>query len=229
MSLFAIGDPHLSLSVNKPMDIFRGWTDYTDRLAKNWNAVVGEGDSVVLPGDISWAMNFEEAKKDFQFLHSLNGTKYILKGNHDYWWNTMSKMTKFLDENNFDSIKIIHNNAYSVEGFAISGTRGWFYDDSEGDVNKVILREAGRLRASLKAASELGGEMIAFLHYPPINEVQRCDEILDVLKEFDVKRCYFGHLHGFVAPGCAKIESDGISFNLVSADFLGFTPRLITP
>ena len=229
MSLFAIGDPHLSLSVNKPMDIFRGWTDYTDRLAKNWNAVVGEGDSVVLPGDISWAMNFEEAKKDFQFLHSLNGTKYILKGNHDYWWNTMSKMTNFLDENNFDSIKIIHNNAYSVEGFAIGGTRGWFYDDSEGDVNKVILREAGRLRASLKAASELGGEMIAFLHYPPINEVQRCDEILNVLKEFDVKRCYFGHLHGFVAPGCAKIESDGISFNLVSADFLGFTPRLITP
>ena len=229
MSLFAIGDPHLSLSVNKPMDIFRGWTDYTDRLAKNWNAVVGEGDSVVLPGDISWAMNFEEAKKDFQFLHSLNGTKYILKGNHDYWWNTMSKMTKFLDENNFDSIKIIHNNAYSVEGFAIGGTRGWFYDDSEGDVNKVILREAGRLRASLKAASELGGEMIAFLHYPPINEVQRCDEILNVLKEFDVKRCYFGHLHGFVAPGCAKIESDGISFNLVSADFLGFTPRLIIP
>lgn len=229
MSLFAIGDPHLSLSVNKPMDIFRGWTDYTDRLAKNWNAVVGEGDSVVLPGDISWAMNFEEAKKDFQFLHSLNGTKYILKGNHDYWWNTMSKMTKFLDENNFDSIKIIHNNAYSVEGFAIGGTRGWFYDDSEGDVNKVILREAGRLRASLKAASELGGEMIAFLHYPPINEVQRCDEILNVLKEFEVKRCYFGHLHGFVAPGCAKIESDGISFNLVSADFLGFTPRLITP
>lgn len=229
MSLFAIGDPHLSLSVNKPMDIFRGWTDYTDRLAKNWNAVVGEGDSVVLPGDISWAMNFEEAKKDFQFLHSLNGTKYILKGNHDYWWNTMSKMTKFLDENNFDSIKIIHNNAYSVEGFAIGGTRGWFYDDSEGDINKVILREAGRLRASLKAASELGGEMIAFLHYPPINEVQRCDEILNVLKEFEVKRCYFGHLHGFVAPGCAKIESDGISFNLVSADFLGFTPRLITP
>ena len=229
MSLFAIGDPHLSLSVNKPMDIFRGWTDYTDRLAKNWNAIVGEGDSVVLPGDISWAMNFEEAKKDFHFLHSLNGTKYILKGNHDYWWNTMSKMTKFLDENNLDSIKIIHNNAYSVEGFAIGGTRGWFYDDSEGDVNKVILREAGRLRASLKAASELGGEMIAFLHYPPINEVQRCDEILNVLKEFDVKRCYFGHLHGFVAPGCAKIESDGISFNLVSADFLGFTPRLITP
>lgn len=227
MSLFVIGDPHLSFSVDKPMDIFRGWTDYTDRLKKNWNNVVGENDSVVIPGDVSWAMNFDDAKKDFAFLDSLNGTKYILKGNHDYWWNTMSKMTKFLNDNGFDSIKIIHNNAYSVEGFALAGTRGWFYDDSAGDVHKVILREAGRLRASLKAASELGGEIIAFLHYPPLNENQRCNEILDVLAEFPVKRCYFGHLHGFVAPGCAKIEDNGILFNLVSADYLGFTPKLI--
>ena len=227
MSLFVIGDPHLSLAVDKPMDIFRGWTDYTDRLMKNWNNVVGENDSVVIPGDVSWAMNFDDAKKDFAFLDSLNGTKYILKGNHDYWWNTMSKMTKFLNDNGFNSIKIIHNNAYSVEGFALAGTRGWFYDDSAGDVHKVILREAGRLRASLKAASELGGEIIAFLHYPPLNENQRCNEILDVLAEFPVKRCYFGHLHGFVAPGCAKIEDNGILFNLVSADYLGFTPKLI--
>lgn len=227
MSLFVIGDPHLSFSVDKPMDIFRGWTDYTDRLKKNWNNVVGENDSVVIPGDVSWAMNFDDAKKDFAFLDSLNGTKYILKGNHDYWWNTMSKMIRFLNDNGFDSIKIIHNNAYSVEGFALAGTRGWFYDDSAGDVYKVILREAGRLRASLKAASELGGEIIAFLHYPPLNENQRCNEILDVLAEFPVKRCYFGHLHGFVAPGCAKIEDNGILFNLVSADYLGFTPKLI--
>lgn len=227
MSLFVIGDPHLSFSVDKPMDVFRGWTDYTDRIKKNWNNVVGENDSVVIPGDVSWAMNFDDAKKDFAFLDSLNGTKYILKGNHDYWWNTMSKMTKFLNDNGFDSIKIIHNNAYSVEGFALAGTRGWFYDDSAGDVHKVILREAGRLRASLKAASELGGEIIAFLHYPPLNEIQRCNELLDVLAEFPVKRCYFGHLHGFVAPGCAKIEDNGISFNLVSADYLGFTPKLI--
>ena len=227
MSLFVIGDPHLSFSVDKPMDIFRGWTDYTDRLKKNWNNVVGENDSVVIPGDVSWAMNFDDAKKDFAFLDSLNGTKYILKGNHDYWWNTMSKMIRFLNDNGFDSIKIIHNNAYSVEGFALAGTRGWFYDDSAGDVHKVILREAGRLRASLKAASELGGEIIAFLHYPPLNENQRCNEILDVLAEFPVNRCYFGHLHGFVAPGCAKIEDNGILFNLVSADYLGFTPKLI--
>ncbi len=227
MSLFAIGDPHLSLSVNKPMDIFRGWTDYTDRLAKNWNAVVGEGDSVVVPGDISWAMNFEEAKKDFGFLHSLNGTKYILKGNHDYWWNTMSKMNKFLVENGFDTIKIIHNNAYSVEGFSIAGSRGWFYDDTAESDKKVILREAGRLRTSLQEASKLKGELIAFLHYPPISANQECEEILSVLKEFPVKRCYFGHLHGFVAPENAKIAWEGIEFNLTSADYLSFVPRLI--
>ncbi len=228
MALFTIGDLHLSLSVDKPMDVFKGWADYTDRLKDNWNSVVSENDSVVIPGDISWAMNFEQAVKDFDFINKLNGTKYILKGNHDYWWNTMSKMTKFLTENGFDTIKIIHNNAYSVDSFALAGTRGWFYDDSSGDVSKVILREAGRLRASLKEAQKLGGEIIAFLHYPPLNEAQRCDELLGVLREFPVKQCFFGHLHGFVAPGCAKIQDGDTAFNLVSADYLRFTPRLIT-
>ena len=229
MALFTIGDPHLSLSVDKPMDIFKGWADYTQRLRDNWNAIVSAEDSVVIPGDISWAMNFDEAVKDFRFLNDeLNGTKYILKGNHDYWWNTMNKMKKFLVENGFDKIHIVHNNAYRVEDFVIAGTRGWFYDDSAGDVHKVILREAGRLRMSLTEAQKLGGEIIAFLHYPPVNEVQRCDELLDVLSEFPVKQCFFGHLHGFVAPGCAKIEDNGVKFNLVSADYLRFTPRLIT-
>lgn len=227
MALFVIGDPHLSFSVDKPMDIFRGWTDYIERLEKNWNSVVGEDDSVVVAGDISWAMNFEEAKKDFAFLHSLNGTKYIIKGNHDYWWGTMSKMNKFLADNGFDSIRIIHNNSYRVEGFALAGTRGWFYDDSEGDINKVILREAGRLRASLTEAQKLGGEIIAFLHYPPLNEQQRCEELLSVLYEFSVKRCFFGHLHGYVAPGCAKITEGDIDFRLISADYLQFIPKLI--
>ncbi len=228
MSLFVIGDTHLSLSVDKPMDVFKGWTDYTDRLKNNWNRVVSPEDSVVIPGDISWAMNFDEAVKDFSFLNSLNGKKYILKGNHDYWWNTMSKMNGFLEDNGFDTVKIIHNNAYSVEGFALAGSRGWFYDDTAEADKKVILREAGRLRTSLRAASELGGELVAFLHYPPISSVQRCDEILSVLEEFSVKRCYFGHLHGFVPPENTKIEWNGTVFSLVSADYLGFCPRLIT-
>ncbi len=229
MSLFVLGDTHLSLSVDKPMDIFKGWTDYIDRLKSNWNSIVDEGDSVVIPGDISWAMNFEEAKKDFRFLNDeLNGTKYILKGNHDYWWNTMRKMNAFLDENGFDKIKIIHNNAYQVEGFVLAGTRGWFYDDTAGDIDKIILREAMRLKASLTEAQKLEGELIAFLHYPPINENQQCKEILEVLYSFPVKQCFFGHLHGFVAPGCANIESNGIKFSLVSADYLRFTPKHIT-
>ncbi len=227
MSLFVIGDTHLSLSVDKPMDVFKGWTDYTDRLKNNWNRVVSPEDSVVIPGDISWAMNFDEAVKDFSFLNSLNGKKYILKGNHDYWWNTMSKMNKFLDENGFDTIKITHNNAYSVEGFAVAGSRGWFYDDTTEADKKVILREAGRLRTSLLAASKLEGELIAFLHYPPISSLQRCEEILSVLEEFSVKRCYFGHLHGFVPPENTKIEYNGTTFNLISADYLDFCPRLI--
>ena len=228
MSLFVIGDTHLSLSVDKPMDVFKGWTDYTDRLKNNWNRVVSPEDSVVIPGDISWAMNFDEAVKDFSFLNSLNGKKYILKGNHDYWWNTMSKMNGFLEDNGYDTVKIIHNNAYSVEGFALAGSRGWFYDDTAEADKKVILREAGRLRTSLRAASELGGELVAFLHYPPISSVQRCDEILSVLEEFSVKRCYFGHLHGFVPPENTKIEWNGTVFSLVSADYLDFCPRLIT-
>ena len=228
MSLFVIGDTHLSLSVDKPMDVFKGWTDYTDRMKNNWNRVVSPEDSVVIPGDISWAMNFDEAVKDFSFINSLNGKKYILKGNHDYWWNTMSKMNGFLEDNGFDTVKIIHNNAYSVEGFALAGSRGWFYDDTAEADKKVILREAGRLRTSLRAASELGGELVAFLHYPPISSVQRCDEILSVLEEFSVKRCYFGHLHGFVPPENTKIEWNGTVFSLVSADYLGFCPRLIT-
>lgn len=211
------------------MDIFKGWTDYVERLQSNWNKVVSPEDHVVVPGDISWAMGFSEAVKDFSFLNSLNGTKYILKGNHDYWWNTMSKMNKFLDENGFNTIKIIHNNAYSVEGFAVAGSRGWFYDDTSESDKKVILREAGRLRTSLLEASKLEGELIAFLHYPPISATQQCEEILSVLKEFPVKRCFFGHLHGFVAPENAKISYEGIDFNLVSADHLGFCPKLISP
>lgn len=227
MSLFVIGDTHLSFSSNKPMDIFKGWDGYTERLKTNWNRVVGENDSVVIPGDISWGVDFETALKDFEFLNSLTGTKYILKGNHDYWWNTLTKTEKFLSDNNLDTIKIIHNNAYAVDGFVLAGSRGWFYDDRESADRKIIMREAGRLRLSLKAAQDYCGELIAFLHYPPISETQICEEIVAVLEEFSVKRCYFGHLHGCVSPQNAKIKYNGIDFSLVSADYLRFCPRFV--
>ena len=227
MSLFAIGDPHLSFSCDKPMDIFRGWDDYVARLEKNWNSVVTENDTVVVPGDISWAMGLTNAKKDFEFLNNLNGTKIILKGNHDYWWNTMNKMNSFLSENEFESIKILHNNSYKISDFAVAGTRGWFYDDTCEADKKVILREAGRLQTSINEAKKLGGEVIVFLHYPPISATQKCDEILNVILENDIKRCFFGHLHGFVPPENTFIEYEGVKFTLVSADKLNFCPKII--
>ena len=227
MSLFSIVDPHLSFSCDKPMDIFRGWDDYVARLEKNWNSVVTENDTVVVPGDISWAMGLTNAKKDFEFLNNLNGTKIILKGNHDYWWNTMNKMNSFLSENEFESIKILHNNSYKIGDFAIAGTRGWFYDDTCEADKKVILREAGRLQTSINEAKKLGGEVIVFLHYPPISATQKCDEILNVILENDIKRCFFGHLHGFVPPENTFIEYEGVKFTLVSADKLNFCPKII--
>lgn len=227
MSLFAIGDPHLSFSCDKPMDIFRGWDDYVSRLMKNWNSVVTENDTVVVPGDISWAMGLTNAKKDFEFLNNLNGKKIILKGNHDYWWNTMTKMSSFLNENEFDSIKILHNNAYKTGDFSVAGTRGWFYDDTCEADKKVLLREAGRLQTSINEAKKLGGEVIVFLHYPPISATQKCDEILNVILENDIKRCYFGHLHGFVPTENTYLEYEGVKFSLVSADKLNFCPKII--
>lgn len=227
MSVFTIGDLHLSFSSEKPMDIFKGWENHAERIEKAWNAVVKADDTVVVPGDISWAMSLEGAKEDFRFINSLNGTKIIGKGNHDYWWGTMNKMNAFLEENGFSSIHILHNNAYFADGIAIAGTRGWFYDDTAEFDKKVIAREAGRLKASLEAARLFGGETVVFLHYPPISASRRCEELLGVIKEYEVKYCFFGHLHGFVPNEDSLIESDGTVFRLVSADKLGFCPKLV--
>lgn len=226
MSLFAIGDTHLSFSCEKPMDIFKGWDNYTERLHSNWSRVVCEDDTVVIAGDISWAMTLPEAVKDFEFINSLPGEKLILKGNHDYWWSTQSKMNEFVKENGFNTIKFIHNNAYLVGETAVCGTRGWFYDDAAPD-ERVLQREAGRLKASIAAAKKTGGTPVVFLHYPPVSELVVCKEIFDILKDEDIKNCYFGHLHGFVAPLYAHFDYEGIKFELISADYLKFCPKLI--
>ncbi len=226
MAVFAIGDTHLSLSCDKPMDIFKGWDNYADRLKTNWNKVVSDGDTVVIPGDVSWAMSLPEAVKDFGFLHELKGKKLLLKGNHDYWWNTLGKMNAFLSENGFDSIAFIHNSAAAAGAIAVCGTRGWSFEDGEND-KKVLLREAGRLKASIDAAKKLNGEPIVFLHYPPLSDTELCRELCDILVGEGIKRCYFGHLHGFVAPQNASMEYEGVRFELVSADHLGFCPKFI--
>ena len=181
MALFVIGDTHLSLNTDKPMDVFKGWTDYVQRLEKNWNSVVSPGDSVVIPGDISWGMTFDESLKDFAFLNSLNGTKYILKGNHDYWWSTASRFYKFCLEKGFSDQYILNNNHYVYEGWAICGTRGWFFEEERSGQHdeKVFKRELLRLEASLKSAGDL--PKMVFLHYPPRYKGYQCDEILELL------------------------------------------------
>lgn len=166
MSLFAIADTHLSFGTNKPMDTFEGWSNYTQRLENNWNRLVGNEDYVIIAGDISWAMNFDELKADFAFIDSLKGKKIILKGNHDYWWNTVKKMNEFLDLNNFKSISFLYNNAYEFDGFSVCGSRGWLLDSDEQQDEKVLRREVLRLEMSLDSAKS--DEKIVFLHYPPI-------------------------------------------------------------
>lgn len=226
MSLFAIADLHLSLGSAKPMDIFSGWDNYVPRLEENWRKVVTEQDTVVVAGDISWAMSLSEAKTDFTFLNSLPGTKLLLKGNHDYWWSTRRKMDAFLAENGFSTLKIVHNCAYTVGNIAVCGTRGWFYDAEEDADKKVLNREVGRLKMSLDDAAE-GTEPVVFLHYPPVYGGDRCEEFLSVLREYGIRRCYYGHLHGPSIRRAVNGEYDGTQLRLISGDALGFLPVLV--
>ncbi len=227
MSIFTIADTHLSLSDDKPMDIFGGWQDYVSRLESNWKSLITDEDTVVIPGDISWAMSLEGAAKDFRFIHNLPGKKIILKGNHDYWWNTKRKMDAWLESENLDTISILHNNAFKVGDYVICGTRGWFYDAETSADMKVLLREASRLDKSIEEGKKLGDNLIVFLHYPPVMQSQKCQEIFDVLKKHDINRCYYGHLHGESTRHSVNETVDGIKFSLISADFLSFCPQLV--
>ncbi len=224
MSIFAISDLHLSFSSDKPMDVFKGWDNYIPRLTANWKRLVKENDTVILPGDFSWALKMEDSLKDFQFLEGLPGKKVIIKGNHDLWWSTAKKLREFWEQNNITSLELIFNNCCVAEGFAIAGTRGWFYD--EQGTKKVKLREAGRLDASLKKAEETGLPILTFLHYPPVYNGCVCEEIMEVLKNHNIKQVYHGHIHGNGFNNAVK-EYNGINFTLVSCDCIDFTPYYI--
>ncbi len=228
MSVFAIGDLHLSLGCDKPMDIFKGWDNYTDRLTENWNRVVSDNDTVIIPGDISWAMTLDGAKQDLEYINNtLKGDKIILKGNHDYWWNTASKMNAFLGENGFDRIRILNNNAYLVEGISVVGTRGWINDDGSECDAKVLNREAGRFRMSVAEGIKLRGELVAFIHYPPIYNGEKNEYILSVIREYGIKKCYYGHIHGPGHRYAFQGEYEGTQYKMISADYLGFMPIMI--
>ncbi|MDD4688855.1 MAG: metallophosphoesterase [Eubacteriales bacterium] len=219
MALFAIADLHLSFSTDKPMNIFGNkWENYEERLKENWNNYISVDDTVVICGDISWATYIEDAVCDFEFIHKLNGHKIILKGNHDYWWTTMSKMNAFLSQNNFSTISVLHNNSFEVDGISLCGTRGWMPYElcKKADDKKVYERELQRLELSLKEAK--CENIVACLHYPPD------DRFLDLMKKYSVGRCLFGHLHAKSQENAPQGVFDGIECRLVSGDYLDFLP-----
>ncbi len=224
MSIFAISDLHLSFGADKPMDIFRGWDNYTDRIKANWQRIVKEDDTVILSGDFSWALKLADTLEDFKFLEGLAGKKILLKGNHDLWWSTAKKLREFWADNNITSVDIVFNSCAVAEGFAIAGTRGWFFDDKSS--KKVLLREAGRLDASLTEAEKTGLPILTFLHYPPAFSDTACEEIIEVLKRHNIKKVFYGHIHGTGAYNTLKVY-DGIEMQLISCDFLEFTPYFI--
>ena len=224
MALYAIGDTHLSLGVDKPMDIFGGgWAGYVEKLRDGFSQI-GPEDTVVLCGDLSWGMSLEQARPDFAFLNDLPGArKLLLKGNHDYWWTTAAKMTRFFQENGFTTLELLHNNCHCYGETALCGTRGWFYEEERGEHSaKVFHRELIRLEASLKAAGER--EKLCFLHYPPLYQGYQCREILDLLEQYHVRQCCYGHLHGPSHRLAVTGEENGVEFRLVSADYVGFRP-----
>lgn len=239
MALFTIADLHLSTldSTNKSMEVFgQRWDNYIQRIEKNWRHLITDDDTVVIPGDISWALSIEEATSDLKFLDSLPGRKILGKGNHDFWWSTMSKHYAHFDANGIGSISFLYNNAHEVEDFIIAGTRGWFFDEksahlpNKADFAKLTAREELRLKLSLDAAKPLsessGKEIIVFMHFPPVWNSEVCEGLIEILKEYGIKRVFYGHIHGSYASP-PKTEFDGIEMNIVSADYLSFTPKII--
>ena len=240
MSIFAISDLHLSTlhSTNKSMEVFgRRWTGYLDKLKSNWQSLVAESDTVIIPGDISWALTLDEATSDLSFLNSLPGKKILGKGNHDYWWCTMKKHREFFEKNGIDTISFLFNNAYETDEFIIAGTRGWYHDEDASnapnntDFEKLTKRETQRLKISLEAAVALKKsspekEILVFMHFPPFWSGKESESIVNLLLEYDIKRVFYGHIHGNydVLP---KFLHRDIEMTIISADYLNFIPKKI--
>lgn len=227
MALYAIGDLHLCLGAPKPMDVFGGaWVGYMDKL-KQGMAVLTPEDTLVLMGDLSWALDLSSAGADFAWISDIPGRKIILKGNHDYWWSTQAKFTKFCLEHGFSDLNLLNNNCYFYEDWAICGTRGWFFEEERSGQHdeKVFRRELIRLETSLKAAGDR--EKMVFLHYPPRYKGYTCQEILNLMERYGVRSCFYGHLHGASHKLAMEGTWDGIEYRLLSADYLDFRPYIV--
>lgn len=226
MALYAISDLHLPLGVNKPMDIFgRSWANYVERLKNNWEMTVKESDTVVLPGDFSWATYIEDAKADFDFLEALPGRKILLKGNHDYWWTTMSKLQIFIRENNYKSVEFLQNNSLMYKDVSICGSRGWNTPAPTltGDDKKIYEREILRLEMSVKAAGN-PEDIIVFTHFPPILKDFRENAMTELFEKYKIKTCIFGHIHSAGVKNVFEGELRGTDYKLVSCDYREFMP-----
>ena len=224
MALFAIGDLHLSLGADKPMDVFGGaWDGYVDKLRAGLS-IIGPEDTTVLCGDLSWGMDLEAALPDFRFISAIPGRKILLKGNHDYWWSTAKKFYAFCRQYELENMELLHNCCFFYGDIAICGTRGWFYEeDKDGEHDeKVFRRELGRLETSLKAAGEV--EKYCFLHYPPRYRGYECPELIALMERYGVRQCCYGHLHGGSHKLAVQGLHGGVDYRMVSADYLGFRP-----
>ena len=235
MAVYAIADLHLSQSVGKPMDVFGPvWENHTERIRDNWIRTVRQEDTVVVAGDLSWGLGIGEAEEDLLFLNRLPGRKILIKGNHDLWWMTMNKLKECKERLNLDTISFLFNNAYETEEFVICGTRGWLLESgSSPEDDKIILREAGRLKRSVDAGAELlkehpEKEMVLFLHYPPAYGNQRSQPILDVVRSSPAKQLYYGHMH-HADPSRLIPQIAGIPSRLIAADWLNFQPVRVCP
>ena len=232
MSLYVIGDLHLSFcDPSKTMSIFTGWENYQERIEKHWLENITDNDTVVLAGDISWGMSLQQALPDFRFINGLPGEKIVLKGNHDYWWTTKKKMEDFFAAESINTISILHNNHFTYENYGICGTRGWV-NGSDGSRDfqdeKVLKREVQRLETSIQSALKEKLEPIVFMHYPPIFASNFNYDILEILYRYDIKSCYYGHIHGRSAHElCVTNTYDGIDFHLIAGDYLQFVPEKI--
>ncbi|MBO4940665.1 MAG: metallophosphoesterase [Clostridia bacterium] len=230
MAIFALGDLHLSFGTDKSMDVFGSrWENYTEKIYDGWQSIVSEDDLVIIPGDVSWATYLEDAVRDFEFIQGLNGKKVIIKGNHDYWWTTLKKMEEFLVENNFDSIKILNNTAIAFEDAAICGTRGWSIQENNDESDeKIIDREKKRLVLALEEAAKFKKErLIVGIHYPPFNYAGQENGFLEIMRNYDVDTCVYGHLHSFAHKNAVEGDFGGVSLRLVAGDFVDFKPVLI--
>ncbi len=227
MSIYAISDLHLSFSTNKPMNIFGdNWDNHENKINANWLETIREGDTVLLPGDFSWGMTFDEAKPDFEYLNKLPGRKIMLKGNHDYWWGTANKIKNFFRINNIENIDILYNNSYLIEDKIISGTRGWTITGNDEESEKIYKRELLRLELSLKSGIDNFGkskEIIVCMHYPPTNkDIMENSEFIKIMRKYNVKKCIYGHLHSEAHKEAIEGDICGIDLKLVSCDYTNF-------